>query len=161
MFVYRVLESLAAQSDGGVTTSVHVEDQAWLHISQFSRGVYFTNYPSPRGGRRNMIFSSFGKKTWHLKEEKPSNFIFFKKEEGENIEFKPLTAVLVNRNSKVHCMAQYNLFYNHLFYHHLFYPSYVLHIICSTHRVYISFGLHSYLKRQKINQQANLSSECY
>ena len=53
-----------------------------------------------------MIFSSLGEETWNLKEKKSSNFHFFKEKE-ENIEFKPLTAVLVNRNSKVHCIYVY------------------------------------------------------
>ena len=42
-----------------------------------------------------------------FKRKNSSNFQFFFKEQGENIEFKPLTAVLFNRNSKVHCIYVY------------------------------------------------------
>ena len=57
-------------------------------------GVYILQFIPPGGGGRNMIFSSLGEKTWHLKEKKFFKLSVFLKEKGENIEFKPLTAVL-------------------------------------------------------------------
>ena len=70
-------------------------------------GVYILQFIPPGGGEETWFFQAWAKKHGIWKKKNSSNFQFFLKEKGENIEFKPLTAVLVNRNSKVHCIYVY------------------------------------------------------
>jgi len=72
-------------------------------------GVYILQFIPPGGGEETWFFQAWAKKHGIWKKKNSSNFQFFLKEKGENIEFKPLTAVLVNRNSKVYmCIIKTN-----------------------------------------------------